>query len=279
MKKNIVSLIVALSAALLFSQGALAEGGGDLAKQLSNPVAALISVPIEFDTWSDIGPADDGKRWTVTAKPVVPLSLSKEWNLISRTIVAYVDQEDIFPGAGSQSGISDILQSAFFSPKEPTKNGLIWGAGPVFLLPTASDELLGNEKWGIGPTVVGLKQSGPWTYGMLANHVWSFAGDSDRSDISNTFLQPFLAFNTKTATTLTLQTESSYNWKDEEWAVPINLILSQIVKVGPQLIQLRAGARYWADPAPLSADGWGGKLAVVFLFPKKSSSGNRVPER
>jgi hypothetical protein len=127
---------------------------------------------------------------------------------------------------------------------------------------------LGGEKWGAGPTAVALKQAGPWTYGMLANHVWSFAGDSDRSDINSTFLQPFLAFNTKTATTLTLQTESTYNWETEEWSVPINVILSQIVKVGPQLIQLRAGVRYWVDSAPSDPEGWGAKLVVVFLFPR-----------
>ena len=114
-----------------------------------------------------------------------------------------------------------------------------------------------------------LKQDGPWTYGMLANHVWSFAGDSDRSDISSTFLQPFVSYTTKTATTFSLQTESTYDWKNKEWSVPINAAVSQVLKIGPQLLQLKLGARYWADSTDTGPEGWGFKMGVVFLFPKK----------
>ena len=104
---------------------------------------------------------------------------------------------------------------------------------------------------------------------MLANHVWSFAGDSNRSDINNTFLQPFVSLTTKNATTFTLQTESTYNWKNEEWSVPINATVAQVLKLGPQLLQLKMGVRYWADSPDTGPEGWGFKIGVVFLFPKK----------
>src|SRR5206468_7964292 len=123
-----------------------------------------------------------------------------------------VAQDDIFPGAGSQTGIGDIVQSVFFSPKATTASGWIWGAGPVLLLPTGSDDLLSAKKWGAGPTGVALKQQGPWTYGALANHIWSFAGNNGRPDISATFLQPFVTYTTPTAWSFMLNTESTYDW-------------------------------------------------------------------
>jgi hypothetical protein len=240
----------------------------DLAKKLANPVASLISVPIQANYDENIGPHEDGSVWRINVQPVIPLSLSEDWNLISRTILPLIDQEDVpLPGQG-EFGLGDTVQSFFFSPKEPTGAGWIWGVGPALLLPTATDERLGAEKWGAGPTGVLLRQSGPWTYGALANHVESFAGDGGRNDVSATFLQPFLSYVTKTKTTLSLNTESSYDWEAEEWSVPINFNVSQLLKIGPQIIQVGAGARYWADSPPSGPEGWGVRLQLTFLFPR-----------
>lgn len=239
----------------------------DLAKQLSNPVASLISVPFQFNYDSGYGPLD-GHKSVLNIQPVIPISINDDWNVISRTIIPVIGQDDIAGPSGSQFGLGDVLQSFFFSPKQPTAGGLIWGAGPAFLLPTATEPLLGGEKFGLGPTVVLLKQDHGFTYGALANHIWSVAGDSDRDDISSTFLQPFVSYTTPDAWTFTLNTESTYDWKGDAWSVPINFSVAKLVKFGKQPVSFQLGARYWAAAPDNGPEGWGVRAGVTLLFPK-----------
>ena len=269
MRNSVRILLLALLASLGTAPAVVGaeESQAELAKKLNNPIANLVSVPMQLNYDQDIGLNDQGKRYVLNIQPVIPFSLNENWNLISRTILPLVSQEDIVPGT-DQSGIGDVTQSLFFSPRAPTAGGWIWGAGPVFLLPTASDSLLGGEKWGIGPTVIVLKQQNGWTYGALANHVWSVAGDDARTDISKTFLQPILAYTTSKHTTFSLNMESSYNWESEEWSVPINLLATQLFKVGKQPMSLKLGARYWADSPANGPEGWGVRLAYTLVFPK-----------
>lgn len=239
----------------------------ELAKKLANPVASLISVPLQFNYDENYGLSDDGEKFYINVQPVIPFALSEDWNLISRTILPLVHLNDMPPG-NDETGLGDITQSLFFSPSQPTNRGIIWGVGPVFLLPTATDELLGSEKWGAGPTAVVLKQTGPWTVGFLGNHVWSFAGEDDRTDINASYMQPFLAYVTKTHTTFNLNTESVYDWEAEQWSVPINFQVSQLLKIGGQPISVGAGVRYWAESPDAGPEDWGARLSLTFLFPK-----------
>jgi hypothetical protein len=238
-----------------------------LAKQLSNPVAALISVPFQLNYDEGYGPDGDGERYTLNIQPVAPFGISEDWNVISRTILPVIDQEDVIAGS-SQSGLGDTTQSFFFSPKEPTASGWIWGAGPALLLPTATEDELGSEQWAIGPTIVALKQTADGlTYGVLWNYLISVAGDDDRADVNSTFIQPFVAQAFKGGRTLTVNLESSYDFEGEHWNVPVNVVYSKVTKIGGQMVSFAGGARYYLDSPPGGAD-WGLRLVVTLLFPK-----------
>ena len=237
----------------------------ELAKKAQNPVADLMIMPLQYNIDYGIGPADASQQ-TLKFMPVIPFSLGTEWNLITRTIIPWIDAQSPVKGGEDKSGLGDIQQSFFFTPKEPV-GGWILGAGPIIQYPSATDDALGSEKWGAGPSFIVLKQKSGWTMGMLANHVWSFAGNEDRENVNVTFLQPFLAFTTKTYTTLSVNTESIYDWKNTQWTVPINVSLGQMIKIGKLPISLELGYRYYAEK-PDNGPDWGLRAFVKFLFPK-----------
>ena len=257
--------LIAAALLALAAPGYAQSDSGELAKKLQNPVANLISVPLQSNWDFGIGRAN-AMRYTLNVQPVIPFSLSADWNLVTRTIVPFVHAEASVKDGEGAGGIADIVQSFFLSPTAPL-GGWIVGAGPVFLYPSASDHALGAEKWGAGPTALLLRQDSGWTYGILVNHLWSFAGNDKRDDVSATFMNPFLAYTTKTFTTLGLNTESTYDWEHKQWTVPINVSVSQLVKLGPQPIQLSLGGRYYAD-RPQGGPDWGIRFTVTFLFPK-----------
>jgi hypothetical protein len=266
--REVVLLAAMVALALAAPARAQDDQAAELAKKLANPVASLISLPLQYN-YDEYGGANDGAAVSrLNVQPVIPFSLNEKWNVISRTIIPLVKQQDFPVAAMNESGLGDTTASLYFSPKAPTSGGWIWGAGPVLLLPTATEDVLGTEKWGIGPTGVALKQAGPWTVGMLAGQIWSVAGNDGRDDVSSTTLQPFFSYTTKTHTTLGAYTESAYDWEGERWSVPLIVQAGQMFKIGPQILQLAVAGKYWAESPDGGPDGWGVRVQLTLLFPK-----------
>ena len=242
------------------------QEAADLAKKLSNPVADLISVPFQGNYNSGGGYAEKGDQYYVNIQPVIPVHLNDDWNLISRTILPFITQSNITapPGTG-QTGVGDATQSFFLSPRA---GGLIWGVGPAFLVPTGTSKALSSGQWAAGPTAVALVQSHGWTVGALMNQLWSFAGNSARSEVNQLYVQPFVNYTTKHFTTIGINTETTCNWElsGKQCAVPINLTVGQLLKVGGMPMQFTVGGRYYVT-GPYGTPDWGLRFVTTFLFP------------
>jgi hypothetical protein len=255
-----------LAGALLPSMGAAEEAERNLAQELTNPIASLYTLPIQLGFDQDLGLDGDGSQTQLNLQPLIPFTLNEDWNLISRTIIPFIHQEDVAWKGQNQSGLGDILQSFFFSPSAVPDNGWIWGVGPAIGIPTASEDAFGIDRWALGPTAVALKTKGPWTVGVLVNHLWSLG---DGSDIYNgTYAEPWVSYVMPTDTTVSLSMESVYDWNSDELALPLNLIVDQLITIGDQPVSIGANVHYWLDSPEGGAEGWGFRLQATFLWPK-----------
>jgi hypothetical protein len=246
-----------------------ADKAEDLAKQLTNPVADLVSIPFQFNWAGGVG-EDDAMRFILNIQPVVPFSISENWNLIGRFILPYISMPPLAPGDSTQSGTGDITLSAFFSPK---KGKVVWGVGPAFGIPTTTNPALGSGKWSVGPTFVVLKLSGPWTYGILANQLWSYAdtSDVDRADVNQAYFQPFLTHTSKKAVTLGINSETIANWEadsSQTWTVPVNIFASKVTKLGPFPFSIQGGVGYYFESPDIGPSGWQLRMNFTLILPK-----------
>jgi len=248
---------------LLLPAPTAAQTADELAKQTQNPVASLISVPLQGN-W-DFGLGDrDAVGSLLNIQPVMPFGVSTSTNVILRVIMPLTSQ----PTSGTEriNGLGDIVATAFFSPAKSGR--IIWGVGPVFLLPAATNASLGSEKLGIGPSVVALTQPGKFTIGILYNQIWSVSGANDRDDVSSMFLQPFLNYNLGGGLAAGVAVEASANFEaDEAWTAPLLFSISKVTLLGkrPVSFALAAGPMI-ASPAG-GAD-WRFRLGATFLFPR-----------
>ncbi|MEK6479173.1 hypothetical protein WJR50_16625 [Catalinimonas sp. 4WD22] len=261
-KLALLLLIMFVGLNPLFSQEE--ADAAELAKKLANPIASLISVPLQNNTDYGIGELN-GTRNTLNIQPVAPFSLGENINLITRVILPVISQYNITGTGEHQTGLGDAVLSGFFSPVN--SSNVTWGAGPAFLLPIGTDDFLTTKKFGVGPTAVALKQVNGWTIGGLVNQIWSVAGDEERPDVSQMFLQPFVVYNWKSGAGVGGNMEWTQNWMTESATVWLNPTISGVTSLGSQKVQLVAGPRInLAAPDGAKAD-WGWRAVLILLFP------------
>ena len=291
MRSSFVLIIVLLPAGIARGQGGpalpdaehstasqapatAAHGADDISEKLADPIANLISVPFQFNHDANTGTGNEGDRLTLNFQPVIPIALDDDWLLITRTIVPVVYQDEVtIDEDDTQFGLGDVQQSFFFSPKHSGIEHVKFGVGPIFLWPTATNDSLGTRKFGIGPAALALYQRNPWTVGLLANHIWSYAdvGDGDlpqdRPDVNQTFLQPFATYQLGGGWSVVAQLEATYSWTDEHWTVPLSTGVSKVTHIGKLPVSLGVQGRYWLE-GPDGAPEWGARLIVTFVFPE-----------
>lgn len=238
-----------------------------LAKAVQNPVASMISLPLQNNINTGIGPNDQTQN-VLNIQPVWPFELNDEWNLITRTIIPVISQPGYLTPNGERiNGIGDTTFTAFLSPAET--GDVIWGAGPVFLLPTGKDEL-SADKWGAGISGVALTMPGHWVIGALVNNIWSFAGSGEK-DVNSFLLQYFVNYNFDEGWYFTSAPIITANWEadnDHRWTVPFGGGFGRVFKIGDQPMNAQLSAYYNAvTPDDYGAD-WQFRVQLQFLFPK-----------
>jgi hypothetical protein len=261
------SATVAVLAAL--AAPAFAQEAQSLVKDAKNPFADLINLQLFYDVYPGVAPAKNTEQ-VLTLQPLMPFHLNSDWIVVTRTILPIIEQPGAAPGQDWIRGPGDTQFTALLSPARV--GSLDWGVGPVFQLPTASNDALGQGKWGAGPAA-GVQWTGTqWTLGALLLNIWSFAGDSNRPPVNEMQLQPTVNYTFKDNPNryLSFSPTITANWEvsgDERWTVPVSLGIGQLFKLGQQSINVQ-GTTYYNVVAPPGSGRWTLEVLVQFLFPE-----------
>lgn len=255
--------------------GAGAAAAEELQKAVQNPVASLISVPVQNNSNFSVGPYNRTQD-VLNIQPVIPANISDNWMIISRIIQPIVWQPYPNQTTGGEYGLGDMNPTFFLSPRKPKK--LIWGVGPAFVIPTATNNILGQGKFSLGPSVVALAQPGHWTLGALVNNVWSVAGDGSRPAVNQMLLQYFVNYNLKKGWYLSVSPIITANWEATSgnvWTVPFGGGVGRVMKLGFQPVNLTA--QFYGNAVhPVGTSSWGMRLQIAFLFPKLSKEQEKL---
>ena len=262
--RNIIPLF-SIMIVLIAHNYAGAASTEELAKAAQNPIANMISLPLQNNTNTGIGP-DDETQNILNIQPVIPVSLTDDWLMITRTILPVISQPDILTHDGRVRGLGDTTFSAFFSPK---KSSITWGVGPVLLLPTATDDTLGADKWGAGPSAIFLAMPGNWVIGSMFSNIWSVGGAGD-NDINLFTCQYFINYNLPNGWYLTSAPINTANWEadsDNRWTIPIGGGVGKIFRIGKLPINGQISA-YKNIESPENGADWQFRVQLQFMFPK-----------
>lgn len=264
MKTILTAILSIVCLTLVKAQEDTAPSAQALADKLANPVASMISLPFQNNTDWGIG-SYSGSKNTLNIQPVIPFKISANVNLITRYILPVVDQRNVTGLNAHQFGLSDMTISAWVSPAQP-RNGIIWGAGPALLVPTATNEYLGTKKFGAGPTALLLKQGKGNTVGFLINQIWSIAGDESRQDVNQLFFQPFFVRSFPTGASIGGNIELTQNWTTSTTLLSLNPTVSGITRIGKQPLQMVVGPRIpLAGPDNIKPK-FGIRAVLIFIF-------------
>ncbi len=257
-----------LMAALVVLPGlSFAQSTEELAKASQNPLTTMINVPVQNNSNLGIG-SDDSTQNILNVQPVIPFEINDDWNLITRTIIPVVSYPGALTKEGRVNGIGDTTVTGWFSPND--SGDLIWGVGPVLLLPTATDDVLGSDKWGAGLSTILVTMPGNWVMGILFSNVWSFGGAGEK-DVNLFVSQYFINYNLGDGLYITSAPLISANWEaddDHRWTVPFGIGMGQIFSIGDQKIDGQISAyKNVITPDDYGAD-WQVRVQLKFMFPK-----------